>query len=393
MIKKLCRQQRTEFEKEVQSKYKYYETLFGKIPSKGIDKKIEEVDFLINHIDNRIHYTETRITRTVTFSVTLIGIGMAFFAAIINLKEFSLYLGLITSGSMILTGLIATLIHIFQVNPNYPFKALPNDWKWFYPRIVDNEYKPKAFVYEQEKAYFKKRLLHINGLNKYAQKVIDETPRERLKIDIQQLYLLHVNEKYKNYFLTTLRKVLNVGLTVVLISLIILLLNVSIEKIKPQKKELPKNEQMFGSYIERLNTMVNAPMKEFGKGRTAIQAKLGAPSSVTTEQIINRHDPKQIDLIHTLSYRGLVIRIYDVVALGRELLASVRMTDNRPDILPELIGKNERDIRVMFGDPDIKKGTLFKYAPIYHDEPGGDVVRIEFRNSVVVAVQWDFYLD
>jgi hypothetical protein len=244
MIKKKLREQQVlKFEKAVQSKYKDYEYLFNRIPRNSIEKKIKEVNSLIDHVDNRIHYTETRITRTVTFSVTLIAIGMAFFAAIIKLDGSSLYLGLITSGSMILTGLAAALIHIFQVNPIYPFRALPNDWKWFYPRIVDDKYKPKTFVYEKKKAYFKKRLLHIDGLNRYAQNIIGETPKERLKVDIQQLYLLHVNEKYKNYFLTTLRKVLNVGLTIVLISLIALLLNISVKKIGTPKEDASKSKK------------------------------------------------------------------------------------------------------------------------------------------------------
>ena len=147
------------------------------------------------------------------------------------------------------------------------------------------------------------------------------------------------------------------------------------------------------SHIEQVNALVNAPMKQFGKGRSAIQAKLGAPSSATSRQYQNRHDPTQIDLIHTLSYQGLVIRIYDVVAFKKEMLGSVRMTRNRPGILPELIGKDERAIKAMFGVPHRKKGTLFEYNPVYDDEPGEDVVVIEFRNSIVEAVEWDFYLD
>lgn len=151
--------------------------------------------------------------------------------------------------------------------------------------------------------------------------------------------------------------------------------------------------QASARYIDQVNALVNAPMKEFGKGRNAIQAKLGVPSSITTKQFANRHDPKQIDLIHTLSYRGLVIWIYDVVAFKKEMIASVRMTENRPGLLPELIGKNERAIKAMFGVPHRKTGTVFEYTPIYDDEPGDDVVMIEFRNSIVEAVEWDFYLD
>lgn len=247
MKKRFCEDQRTEFEEEIQAKYKDYESLFEDILEDSIDDKVEEVNFLIDHVDNRIHYTETRITRTVTLSVSLIAIGMAFFAVVIKLQSLSLYLGLFTAGSMILTGLITALIHVFQVNPKYPFRALKNDWKWFYPRIVDDKYKPKAFVKESDRAYFEKRMLHVDGLSKYAQKIIEETPTERLKIDIQQLFLLHVNEKYKNYFLTTLRKCLNSGLTIVLVALIIFLVNISVERIAGQKEKGGKPEKQVVS--------------------------------------------------------------------------------------------------------------------------------------------------
>jgi len=217
-----------ELEKRIETTYEQYEKLFdgAGLETSDINAKLEEVSFLIDHIDNRIHYTETRITRTVTFSVTLMAIGLALFAAIIksDLEGLCFILGLISAGFLILTGGVAALIHVLQVNPRYPFRALPNDWKWFYPRIVAEKYKPKAFVKESEKTYLEKRLLHVEGLKEYAERLIEENPIERLRIDVQQLYLLHINEKYKNYFLTTLRRVLTTGLAIALIVLFALLI-------------------------------------------------------------------------------------------------------------------------------------------------------------------------
>ena len=173
------------------------------------------------------------VTRTVTFSVTLIGIGMAFFAVTTKLDGLSFYLGLLTAGLFILTGGTTSIIHTFQVNPKYPFRALGNDWKWFYPEIVDKEYKPSTIVMETENKYLRKRLLHAEGLQKYAQKIVTEDKFERLKVDIQQLYLLHVNEKYKNCFLTSLRRVLTWGLLLTTISVIILFFTIAIKQTKP----------------------------------------------------------------------------------------------------------------------------------------------------------------
>ena len=135
-------------------------------------------------------------------------------------------------GYSVLTGGITSIIHTFQVNPKYPFRALGNDWKWFYPNIVDEKYKPSTIVMEGEYKYLEKRLLHLEGLQKYAQKIMNENKIERLKVDMQQLYLLHVNEKYKNCFLTSLRRALTWGLLLTAIALIILFVTIAVEQAK-----------------------------------------------------------------------------------------------------------------------------------------------------------------
>jgi len=118
-----------------------------------------------------------------------------------------------------------------QVNPKYPFRALLNDWKWFYPKIVDEKYRPTPYVIETENKYWEKRLLHVDGLTKYAEKILNENQNERLKIDIQQLYLLHVNEKYKNAFLSILRRILFLGLLLISISILFLFTVIVLDKI------------------------------------------------------------------------------------------------------------------------------------------------------------------
>lgn len=223
-----------ELRRKIEAKFGDYEAFFStaNVNPLDLDEKLKEVNFLIEHINQRINYTESRITRTVTFSVTLIAIGMAFFAVTTKLHGLSFYLGLITTGLFILTGGITSIIHTFQVNPKYPFRALGNDWKWFYPNIVDEKYKPSTIVMEGESKYLEKRLLHLEGLKKYAQKIMNENKIDRLKVDIQQLYLLHVNEKYKNCFLTSLRRVLTWGLLLTAIALIILFVTIAVEQAK-----------------------------------------------------------------------------------------------------------------------------------------------------------------
>lgn len=221
------------YKNEINARYKIYEALFNKdeIKEADIKDKINEINSLIEHVNNRIYYTETRLGRAVTFSITLIAVGIAFFASIIELNGLSFYLGIVSSGMLIITGITCVLINAFQTNPRYPFRKLTNDWKWFYPGIVESNYKPNLLMKESDEKYFNKRLMHIKGLNKYAEKVMLETSIERVKIDIQQLYLLHVNEKYKNKFLNTLRSVLRIGITISLTAIIILFAVMTIEKI------------------------------------------------------------------------------------------------------------------------------------------------------------------
>lgn len=227
--------QTASFELNVRDKYKEYEALFVEISqsSLNIDDKLKEAQSLIEHVNQRIQYTETRITRTVTFAATLIVVGMAFFAVSTKLEGAAFYLGICTTLLFILTGGITALIHAMQINPKYPFRALLNDWKWFYPNIVDEKYKPTAYVKETEKKYWEKRLLHIDGLKNYAEKLLHENNTERLKIDIQQLYLLHVNEKYKNAFLSTLRRILFWGILLISISVMSLFTLIVLNKIWP----------------------------------------------------------------------------------------------------------------------------------------------------------------
>jgi hypothetical protein len=222
----------TERENNITIEYEKFVKLFtDDLESSDLGRKIDEVNALIEHVNNRIHYTETRITRTVTFAVSLVAIGAALFSAVIRMNGWSFYLGMATSFLFIITGGITSLIHVFQVNPNYPFRALPNDWKWFYPRIIDKDYKPTAFVSENDEQFYKKRKMHIAGLINYASKLLGENDVERLKVDIQQLYLLHVNEKYKNCFLSTLRLCLICGLIITTLVLIGFLAILIIDKI------------------------------------------------------------------------------------------------------------------------------------------------------------------
>jgi hypothetical protein len=145
---------------------------------------------------------------------------------------------------------------------------------------------------------------------------------------------------------------------------------------------------------KHINELIAAPLKNLGEDRRSVQSRLGAPSSLNTEQLSNRHNPAQTDQTHTLAYQGLIIRIYDVPSFKKEMLLTVRLTENRSGLLPELIGQSEKAIKDRFGNPAGVDGTVFRYIPVYNtDEPGEDVVKIQFSDSLVSSVEWIYYVD
>jgi hypothetical protein len=157
------------------------------------------------------------------------------------------------------------------------------------------------------------------------------------------------------------------------------------------KGELPQPRPP-SSFVEEVNALVDAPRKTLGNSRSSIQAKLGPWSSIKTEKVANRHEKGWIDNVYTITYDGLVLSVYDVVAWKKEMLIAVSMTKNSPKILPEFIGKTEAAISEKFGSPARASEEAIEYVPV-RDVIGEDVVRFKLRHKIVVAVEWVYYID
>ena len=238
-----------EFDVSFEERFREYGATFEQSIGSGIDirEKISEIEALIEHVNGRVTYTESRITRAVTISLSIVGFGMAFMAATLKLSGLAYYLGIVTSLSMVITGLFASYVHTRQINPQYPFRKLKNDWKWFYPQIVDEEYRPSWLVKEKKETYHKKRLQHIEDLKKYSIKLMKEDDRERVRVDLQQLFLLHVNEKYKNCFLSSITGIIKKGITITAVLFVALVITLAINR--PSNLDVTGNQA--GHNIER----------------------------------------------------------------------------------------------------------------------------------------------
>lgn len=164
---------------------------------------------------DRIHYAEARRANYSVMAGALIAAGItiltfAFGAFGMQWMRIGAAAG---SLSMIVVG--AVILYVFGQQTNrYPFTAATNTWKWFYrdalPDQTAFDLKPwqswssqKTFVqqaYEDQLPKFKGEML----------KLIDDNTD--LDQDVQQAYVLHINEKYKNLYLNQLRYLFNRGL-------------------------------------------------------------------------------------------------------------------------------------------------------------------------------------
>jgi hypothetical protein len=136
--------------------------------------------------------------------------------------------------------------------------------------------------------------------------------------------------------------------------------------------------------------LVMAPIRAMGQSRESIKEKLGPWISLETKTITNRHEVGQNDKTYTVKYDGLILTLYEVVKVKKEMLVSVRMTKNYPRILPELIGLKRGVVETRFGASK-PGGETYKYA--LQDGIGENSVICKFDGDTLVQVEWSYYLD
>ena len=188
------------------------------------DAQVEHLDTiwrgLIEHVNQRIWYAETRRSSFATLAGGLLAAGVALLTAIlVNDVSYRpafwallfLALGAIGNGAFVFT------VYAGQTNFDYPFKRQTTTWKWFYrdaiPRTKDVPV-PWTAVQRKESRELARQLFDEEWVAFATQQRQLADIRVNATQDLQQLYVLHVNEFYKNKFLTLIRKVMTCGLVV-----------------------------------------------------------------------------------------------------------------------------------------------------------------------------------
>lgn len=174
----------------------------------------------IDHAAQRIEYAEHRRGAFATLAGGLIAASIALLAIIIDADASPLRAALTAlSGGFLATAVVVLVAWSRQTNPSYGFirteAKSDRPWKWFYRDALTNS---DAFMFE----WWHKR---DHARNKGgAQEFLAQWPafverhvgladvREDVLQDLKQTYLLHVNERYKNLFLTHVRRLLVAGI-------------------------------------------------------------------------------------------------------------------------------------------------------------------------------------
>ena len=186
--------------------------------------------FRIEHMVRRIEYAESRRGAIATLAGGLLAAGIALFAILLDAPSGPVRVALGVLASAVLASAALTLVAWFrQTNPPYGFIRADKSrrpWKWFY-RDALGDHEAFAFdwwrrkdsptntkpikAFEVQWGPFAERELQLVDLQKDVLQ------------NLQQVYLLHVNEKYKNRFLSQLRTVLLRGVVASLLAFFITL--------------------------------------------------------------------------------------------------------------------------------------------------------------------------
>jgi hypothetical protein len=160
-----------------------------------------------------------------------------------------------------------------------------------------------------------------------------------------------------------------------------------------EERAQANQEEGTAGYISPINALLKTTIDKVGNSRSSVAAKVGRPLAITTEFIADPDTPLQDDRIHTLTYDGIIIWIYQAAASKKEKLLSVRMTKNRKELLPELIGKSKEYILSVFGQPASLDENRIEYDSLDDDESGLGVIELEFKNSSLDAIELTYYID
>ncbi|HSJ07192.1 MAG TPA: hypothetical protein VK936_10835 [Longimicrobiales bacterium] len=134
---------------------------------------------------------------------------------------------------------------------------------------------------------------------------------------------------------------------------------------------------------------------ELGSSRSELEARLGGPDSVHAHTVSNRHDPTVTDSVLTLYYAGLVAEIHRAGYDGKEILASVVISDGRflQPGAPVRPGQDSDAVRAALGEPDESDADMMLYVCDECLVAGQETVRFIMERDTVRRVEVRYWVD
>jgi len=185
--------------------------------------QLNELKVILRHVIDRriegIHYAESRRSAFATIGTAIFAASFALFAVVfyVSYRPLLIALTVMGIGTMVL-GLVILVVYSLQTNFAYPFKPATKTWKWFYRDAIPNVglFSVPWYARLGKKAANEQRVGYDSQLKQFKETqvgLID--PKVDVDQDVQQLFLLHVNERYKNLFLTQIRGIVYWGVIIV----------------------------------------------------------------------------------------------------------------------------------------------------------------------------------
>lgn len=185
------------------------------------------VTALINAREQGIRYAEARLNSLALVSGGFIAAGIALLSVGLN-DPGDIIRPALLGAAVTLFGLAGALLLAYarSTNPQYPFidsnaAVKQARWKWFYwdalpsakefatfglfGKLREKEFEAEVQAVDAQWPQFRETML---------QRLRDED--QDLEEDLRQLYTLHINERYKNAYLSNVRTILQKGLAVLL---------------------------------------------------------------------------------------------------------------------------------------------------------------------------------
>lgn len=178
---------------------------------------------VLQAVADRIHYAETRrVNYTVMAGALIAGAITILVFASGSIEQLWLkYAAVTASLGFSLVGIVVVFEYGRQTN-QYPYTSATKTWKWFYRDALPDRSAFGLKPFERRKA-LKDRITSAYSSQLEPFKVRLATLRNdevNAEQDIEQLYSLHVNELYKNLYLSKLRSLFNWGLAITVVAVL-----------------------------------------------------------------------------------------------------------------------------------------------------------------------------